>query len=176
MSSVQVEQVHLTFDASVDPFQYERAGQNVQGWPPGAKVVDVVCNAPGTAPTVTWLIEVKDFRVITNPPRPANLVNLADTVDAKIRQTLTSLPVVSANSADADAKAHAAAALSSGRKRVVLHLEPHANPGTHSHLFPAGFQALVLQKLRQLVQSIDPTPLVLDIARTPAAGVPWSAS
>ncbi|MFZ1403942.1 MAG: hypothetical protein WAW03_12695 [Anaerolineae bacterium] len=48
--------------------------------------------------------------------------------------------------------------------------------GPHSVLFPAGFSASVLQQLKQLVNTIDPNPLVLNIANTPAAGVPWSVA
>jgi hypothetical protein len=56
----------------------------------------------------------------------------------------------------------------------VLHLEPYA--GDTSTLFPSGFAASVLQKLKQLVKNTDPNPLVLNIANTPAAGVPWIVS
>lgn len=59
-------------------------------------------------------------------------------------------------------------------KRVVLHLEPHLGP--HTALFPGGFEASVLQKLRQLVKTIDPNPLVLNIATTAKAAVPWTVA
>jgi hypothetical protein len=68
----------------------------------------------------------------------------------------------------------AARAISSSKKRIVLHLEPHT--GARTALFPAGFPASVLQKLRQIVQAIDSNPLVLNIANTLAAGVPWNVS
>ncbi|MBT9557536.1 MAG: hypothetical protein IV100_15965 [Myxococcales bacterium] len=41
------------------------------------------------------------------------------------------------------------------------------------HLFPREFSADVLQKLKRLVADVAPGPLVLDIARTERAGVPW---
>lgn len=53
-------------------------------------------------------------------------------------------------------KDHAAKAVRAGRVRVVLHLEPHDGP--HTALFPAGFSASVLQKLRLLTRHIAGTP------------------
>jgi hypothetical protein len=41
---------------------------------------------------------------------------------------------------------------------------------------PASWIANVLLQLRINLVDIDPNPLVLDIARTPAANVPWSVS
>ena len=173
MTVVRAERLTFTFDARVDVFQYESGGVTVAAWPPGAKVVDVVGNDART-PTV-WLIEAKDFRVITAAPRPAQVSDLAITVNGKCRQTLSSLAVV-ARGVPSSASTHAAAALAIGSQRVVLHLEPHPPGGVHSRLFPSSFAANVLMKLRQLVRDLDVSPLVLDIQHTPAAGVPWSVS
>ncbi|MCB9682176.1 MAG: hypothetical protein H6733_11985 [Alphaproteobacteria bacterium] len=175
MTTLPVEQVFLQFEPSVDAFQYEKGGVCVAGWPAGKKVVDVVANEVPSPPAVAWLIEVKDFRIITNPPRPSNLSGLAETVEAKVRQTLASLPVVASNSPDPVAVAHATHAILARSQRVVLHLEPHPASGTHAALFPVGYAANVLLKLRSLVADIDPNPLVIDIARTANAPVPWSA-
>jgi hypothetical protein len=176
VTTLLVEQLVFTFAGHVGPFQYEQAGVVVPGWPAGAKVVDIVANEPRANPTLNWLIEAKDYRVITFPPKPANLKGLANTVDQKVRATLASLPKVAAATPASAATAHAGRAITAGRRRVVLHLEPHPPSGTRSALFPSGFAASVLQKLKQLVKDIDANPLVLDIARTPAAGVPWVVS
>ena len=171
MTTVPVENLVFEFAPSVDPFQYEAGGVCVANWPPRSRVVDVVGNE---TPQVVWLVEAKDFRIITNPPRPTNLAQLAETVEAKVRDTLAALPVVAATSGDVHAQAHAACAISVGRYRVVLHLEPHPTAGSHARLFPPGFIANVLLKLRTLVSDIDLNPLVLDIAHTSRAQVPWS--
>ena len=52
----------------------------------------------------------------------------------------------------------------------------HPAAGLHAALTPASWIANVLLQLRINVVDIDPNPLVLDIARTPAANVPWSVS
>jgi hypothetical protein len=140
----------------------------------GGEGVDVVANEPTVARRTVWLIEAKDYRVITKPPRKANLGDLPQTVDAKVRATIGALPAMAAATTNALARAHASAASAvAARPQVVLHLEPHPANGQHSALFPSGYPALVLQKLRQLLRDVDATPRVLDIARTPAAGVPW---
>jgi len=67
---IPVEQLSFTFQSSVVPFQYEVAGVSVAGWPNGSKVVDVVAHERNTPPDITWLIEAKDYRIITNPQSP----------------------------------------------------------------------------------------------------------
>jgi hypothetical protein len=136
--------------------------------------VDVVAVEGAPNPTTTWLIEAKDFRIITHPPKPANLLGLAQTVADKAADTVAGLAHASSNASAASEKSHAASAIAAPTKRVVLHLEPHT--GSRSALFPAGFSASVLQRLRQLVGAIDRNPLVLNIANTPAAGVPWTVA
>ena len=165
---------NLTFDfvAPTIPAQFESNGQVVAGWPAGHKVVDIVAHDTRRA----WLIEVKDYRVITQPPKHANLGNLATTMDRKVRETLAALGHYAAVGADAALVAHAKTTLGKPKTRVVLHLEPHPKGGPDSALFPKRFSASILQKLKQLVKGIDPRPLVLEIASTPSAGVPWSVT
>ncbi|MGO9810761.1 MAG: hypothetical protein ACLP53_08225, partial [Isosphaeraceae bacterium] len=56
--------------------------------------------------------------------------------------------------------------------RIVLHLEQPSNP---SKLFPRAITpANVLQRLKQLVRSVDPHPQVSEIARPDS--LPWSVS
>lgn len=142
--------------------------------PEGRRACDVVAVEIASAPVTTWLIEAKDFRVITDPPRPSHIGGLAQTVAGKAMHTLAGLADAAVNAVVASEKDHATIALAALAKRVVLHLEPHSGP--YSALFPAGFPASVLQKLKQLVKAIDPNSLVLNIANTPASGVPWTVA
>ena len=176
MTSISVEQLTFVFEPSVYPFQYEKDAVCVAGWPQGSKVVDVVAHDLPVPASLTWLIEAKDYRVITDPPKPANLAGLAATVEAKVRESLAALPLVGAQSTNAAAKAHALLASAAPAMRVVLHLEPHPAAGLHVALTPASWIANVLLQLRINLVDIYPNPLVLNITRTPAANVPWSVS
>jgi hypothetical protein len=120
------------------------------------------------------MIEGKDFRVITNPPKPSNIGGLAQLVSDKVQDSIAGLNDAANNATTPTEQSLAKLAVSASAKRVVLHLEPHV--GAHSALFPAGFAASVFQKLRQLVRAIDPNPLVLNIADTPSVGVPWTVT
>lgn len=170
---MKVEQLDFDFDATVVPFQYEHGGVVVHGWPP-TKVVDVVAHEAAVPPPVTWLVEAKDFRVITNPPARANLQDLAPTMDAKVRASIAGLAVAAAASNDPTVRAHAGVAIQTGSFRVVLHVEPHVGP--HTRLFPIEYLPDLLVALRRLVKDIDADALVLDIARTGTAPVPWTVS
>ena len=176
MTSISVEQLTFLFEPSVVPFQYEKDAVCVAGRPQGSKVVDVVAHDLPVPASLTWLIEAKDYRVITDPPKPINLFGLAATVEAKVRDSLAALPLVGAQSTNAAAKAHALLASAAPAMRVVLHLEPHPAAGLHAALTPASWIADVLLQLRINLVDIDPNPLVLKIARTPAANVTWSVS
>ena len=124
--------------------------------------------------STAWLIEAKDFRVITNPPKPSNITGLAQTVADKASHTLAGLNDASIHAAVLKEKQLARGAIGCASRRIVLHLEPHTGP--HTALFPVNFTANVFQKLRQLVTAIDRKPLVLNIANTPQSSVPWTVS
>jgi hypothetical protein len=175
MNPIRVEQFEFAFDATAHAEPYEIKGKTVPGWPTDHKVVDFVCIDPANGSGSTWLVEAKDYRVITNPPKPANLKNLAETMECKARHSLVGLQAISLLAGHRLA-GHAATAHATPTKRVVLHLEPHPPNGPDIGLFPARFSMLVHQKLKSLVYDIDPNPLVLDIARTPAASVPWTVT
>lgn len=173
MPTLLVDTLTFTFDATVvaeryDQWQHYRLVWNALG---GQKAMDVVAVDRPLASSVTWLIEAKDFRTINVPPNASNIAGLAQTVTDKANHSLAGLVHAQANAGQPIEKNFAALALSMATKRVVLHLEPHT--GAHTALFPRGFAASVLQRLRQLVQHIDSDPLVLNIANTPAANVPW---
>jgi hypothetical protein len=177
MPTLQVETLTFAFDATVSAGNYDQWQHYTTVWnapPGGKKAVDVVA-VEGVAPQSTaWLIEGKDFRVINKPPKPSNITGLAQLVADKAKDTLAGLAHAQNHAVVPGEKQLAANAIASSENRIVLHLEPHTGP--HTALFPAGFAASVLQRLRQIVQAMDPNPLVLNIANTPAAGVPWKVS
>jgi hypothetical protein len=177
MPTLQVDSLAFKFEPSVSAGIYDHWKHYTTVWnapPGGQKAVDVVA-VDGVPPQGTvWLIEAKDFRVITNPPKPSNIAGLAPFVADKASHTLAGLADASNNAVVLGEKQLATDALASASRRIVLHLEPHT--GAHTALFPAGFAASVLQKLRQLVKAIDANPLVLNIANTPISGVPWTVS
>jgi hypothetical protein len=179
MGTVPVENLLFTFDAGTEAQKYDTSTHYREVWnkpPASQKAVDVVAVQNTTVPTTAWMIEAKDFRVVDplTPPKPSNVTGLAETMAVKASHTLAGLADAAKNAADPSEKAIAMKAISAGKTRVVLHLEPHS--GAHSMLFPSGFAASVLQKLRQLVKAIDANALVLNIANTPKAGVPWSVA
>ena len=174
MPSLQVDSLFFTFEPMAvaqkydDWHHYHAIWKNHEG---GQKAVDVVAVDGAGENDVTWLIEAKDFRIITNPPKPSNIAGLPRTVASKASDTLAGLADAAEMAAITEEREHAIRALAAPSKRIVLHLEPHKGPRTA--LFPVGFSASVLQQLRQLVKTIDPHPLVLNIANTPGARVPW---
>ena len=176
MATLQVDALQFTFAPLVAAQIYDTWQHYVAVWNRGGgqKAMDLVAIENTATPMTTWLIEAKDFRVITSPPNPSNITGLAQTVADKATDTLAGLADAAVHAVVASEKGHAASALAAPAKRVVLHLEPHT--GNHTALFPAGFSASVYQKLKQLVRAIDPNPLVLNIANTPVAGVPWSVA
>ena len=176
MATLQVDALQFTFAPLVAAQIYDTWQHYVAVWNRGGgqKAMDLVAIENTATPMTTWLIEAKDFRVITSPPNPSNVTGLAQTVADKAADTLAGLADAAVHAVVASEKGHAASSLAVPAKRVVLHLEPHT--GNHTALFPAGFSASVYQKLKQLVRAIDPNPLVLNIANTPVAGVPWSVA
>lgn len=126
-----------------------------QGLTPGVKAVDVVAVDPART---LWFIEFKDYRV---HPRTKPL-DLCDELALKVRDALALLAAARCNANDPDEKRDAAQALKCKTMRVVLHLE---QPQQHSKLFPRAINpANILQKLKQRLRSVDPHPLVVELA------------
>lgn len=118
----------------------------------GTKAVDCVYAAADTA----WLIELKDYRI---HPR-IKAIDLPLEVAIKVRDTLAGLVSAGLNANDADEQRMARALLRKPRIRVVLHLEV---PATQSRLRPNPIDFVaVQQKLKQLIRSIDPHPMVVN--------------
>lgn len=179
MANLPVENLTFAFGAEIDAQKYDDWTHYSQVWnkhPASQKAVDVLAVQTSAAPAVAWMIEAKDFRIVNPalPPKPSNVSGLPQTMATKATHTLAGLVNAAANATVPSEKSLAAKAMSAGAKRIVLHLEPHTGP--HTALFPTGFAASVLQQLRRLVKAIDANPLVLNIANTPASGVPRTVS
>lgn len=130
---------------------YKQKFQHVCG---GAKGVDIVALEPREC---CWLIEAKDFRV----GRRDTIVELADKVAKKCRDTLAGLATIRAQATGAE-RIYADESLSTTRLRVVFHLE---QPAVGSILHPsvidrANLKSLLLQRIK----AIDPKLEVVDIA------------
>lgn len=174
MPGLDVDGLRFEFPSAMAASKYDEWLHYLKHWNAGGgkKAMDVVATRIQAAPAVVWLIEAKDFRIHTQDPEPSNLYGLAQTVADKARDTLAGLRDAAENASDAEERAQALRACLAKSNRVVLHLEPRT--GQHSILFPSNFTASVLQKLRQLVKSIDPNPLVVSIAKP--GHVPWKVS
>ena len=132
----------------------------------GNKAMDIVALPP--ASDVLWLIEAKDYRRNRRDPSKGPLpMEIAE----KARDTLAGL-LAAASNAVHDEQTFARAAVRVTRIRVVLHLEQARAP---SKLFPRAVNpADVKLKLKQLLKSIDPHPVVMD-SKTPT-WVHWTTT
>jgi hypothetical protein len=164
--------IKTTYDAQkYDEWDYYRSVLQPQK---SYSAMDLVIARAQQSPVEVWLVEAKDFRMITRPPERSNLNGLAETVAKKVSDTLAGLRDAAGAAAQTNERRLAERALTAQKRRVVLHLEPHTSH--RSKLFPSNFSSGVLQKLRQVVGHIDLQPLVLNIANTGRAGVPWRVS
>jgi hypothetical protein len=131
----------------------------------GTKGVDILALSPDSA---CWLIEIKDYR----STRETDFAFLADTVALKVRDTLACLAAARWNANDEAERKQATAALAAPRSRIVLHLEVPA--GGRALFASSTRRANVLNRLKQLVKSVDPHPLV--VSRSDNRRVPWTVS
>lgn len=125
--------------------------QNVCG---SAKAVDITAIHANQR---LWLIEVKDYRV---GPRQ-KLLELAEEIALKVRDTLAGLMAAQWRANDADEAQIANRAVKCDDLKVVLHLEQASKP---SRLHPVEDLSKLLQKLKQLLRSFDPHPRVTNLA------------
>lgn len=126
------------------------------------KAVDLLCHSGNAA----WLIEVKDYRQHAR----TKVVDLADEIAIKVRDTLAGLLAAQVRANDSDEKGCARAILRKKTVRIVCHIE---QPAKASRLRPRVIEPDKLQlKLRSLLKAIDPHPMVMD-GNSVAAGVPW---
>ena len=85
---------------------------------PGQKAVDIVAVDAGTRPTTCWMIEAKDFRVITNPPKPSNIGGLAQTIVEKVRHSIAGLTDAAASATNVGGRHAPSACSRQGAARV----------------------------------------------------------
>ena len=129
----------------------------------GIKAIDILAIQPGSC---CWCIEIKDYRQNAR----TKSIDLADEVAIKIRDSLAAIFAAAARANEPAEKSMAQDSIACPRIRIVLHLE---QPATPSSLFPRAIDpAKVRQRMKQLLKSIDPHPLVVDTSS--ANMVPWS--
>jgi hypothetical protein len=122
---------------------------------PGTKAVDILAIAPNQS---LWLIEVKDYR---HHPR-TKVIDLADEIAVKARDTLAALAAGRLNANDDHEKDISDRAMRSRRINVVLHLE---QPEHRSRKKQGINDANLLQRLKQVLKAIDPQPIIVDMKR-----------
>lgn len=162
-----IHEGNLTFD-----FPKDWLAEKYDGWSfyvhqfqqvcGGAKAIDILAVNWGIC---CWLIEVKDYRRGCQ----TTALSLADAVAQKVRDTLAGVASARIRATGNERQA-ADAGLKCANFRVVLHME---QPATVSAIFPSPInRANVLQRLKQLIKAVDPSPQVVDM-RT-SNSLPWT--
>jgi len=159
----------FTFEADAKAGKYDDwsfyRNQFQQGCFKDNKAVDLLCELNRSA----WLIEVKDYRV---HPR-TKVVDLADEVAIKVRDTLAGLVAASVGANDPVERAFARRMVRAQRMRVVCHIE---QPARASRLRPRVIEPDKLKlKLRTLLKAIDVHPIVGDRASMDGT-LPWEVA
>jgi hypothetical protein len=163
---IQLQEGKLTFSfEGVDAVQYDnwafyrRQFNNACG---GCKAVDFICQDKHT----TWLIEVKDYRV----DRRTKLIDLAEEVAIKVRDTLAGLVAAQSN-ANSDTEKNFASHAVQNNLRVVLHLE---QPRKTTRLFPqVADPAQLKMALKQKIKCIDAHPEICNRTQMKSS-MPWT--
>jgi len=154
---VDLVEGRLTFSFSNDdtPTQYDKWSfyrNQFNSAFGGTKAVDFI----NITNDRTWLIEVKDYRT-NKRTKPSDI---GEEIALKIRDTLAGLCAAQCNANDDVEKKVARAALRNRKLCIALHLE---QPQKHSKLFPHAIDpSKVVQKLKQLLKSVDAHPVVID--------------
>lgn len=126
------------------------------------KAVDLLCYSNSDA----WLIEVKDYRQHAR----TKVIDLADELACKVRDTLAGLAAAQIRANDATEKNFACEMLRKLNVRVVCHIE---QPVKVSRLRPRAIEPDKLKdQLRRLLKAIDPHPIVMD-SLTTTSQVVW---
>lgn len=178
MSELRVDSLNFSFETSVSADKYDDWRHVNRDWADRAdkKKMDIVAVEPVPAVQTLWMIEVKDFRIITSPPNPSNLSGLPRTIANKPDHTLLGLADAARNAQVSSERQLSSQSQACGTTRIVLHVEPHPPSGNRSALFPSNLSANVYQSMKPLVAHIDANPLVLNIANTPGHAVPWTVA
>jgi len=126
MVTLPVDTLTFAFTTTIADAQiYDKWVHYTTVWnapPGGKKAVDVVAVEMGTPPSTCWMIEGKDFRVITNPPKPSNIGGLAQFVADKVQDSIPGLNDAANNAVTPTEMALAKLAGAATTTRVVLHL------------------------------------------------------
>ena len=130
----------------------------------GSKAVDILCVNGDTS----WLIEIKDYR---QHPRQ-KLIDIADEVAIKVRDTLAGLAAAAKAANEADQRKLARKALATSQWRVVLHLEEKSTTGKlrKKATNPAN---LLLKLGTKKLKAIDAHPIICNRHTIPQP-IPWS--
>ena len=128
------------------------------------KAVDILCYLGQDA----WMIEIKDYR---QHPR-SKLIDLADEIAIKVRDTLAGLVAAQINATNSNEKDFSKAFLKKRCIRIIIHLE---QPTGTSRLRPHAINLRDVQdKLRQKLKAIDPHPKVTCISSLSQNNLPWT--
>lgn len=169
MSEIQEGALTFRFSEQVTAKKYDDwafyRNQFQNGCACDNKAIDMACYAVHDA----WLIEVKDYRHHAR----TKLIELADEMAIKVRDTLAGLVAAQFQANDDDEKQFARRLLRMRTLRVVCHVE---QPTKISRLRPRAVEPDKLQdKLRRVLKAIDPHPRVMDAATVPSA-LPWTVN
>lgn len=171
MATLRIDTIDFHFKPAIEARKYDEFEYYIGGLrTKGMRAVNVVAFKNGANPKQSWLIEVKDYRIIRGQPTDFAPAQIAVDFFRKVKDTQAGLVEVATNATNPEEKAHLTRALRARSFQIVFHLEPYAGPATK--LFPKDPTAGVLQKLRQMFGPMDPPLLVLGIENTRKANVP----
>jgi hypothetical protein len=174
MATLRVDTLDFHFQTKIDAWKYDASQHYQTVWQNGHRAVDVVATEMGANPQLAWLIEAKDYRNLHGQPKDFTPSEIASDVFRKVNDTLDGLADAAANAVDPAEMLRASRATTAATRQIVFHLEPYQGPATK--LFPRDPSANVLQKLKQSFGAVTPPPMVLNIATTRRANVPWTVS
>ena len=128
------------------------------------KAVDILCYLGQNA----WMIEIKDYR---QHPR-SKLIDLADEIALKVRDTLAGLVAAQINATNPNEKNFSRDFLGKRCIKIILHLE---QPTCTNRLRPHAINFRDVQdKLKQQLKAIDPHPKVTCISSPSQNNLPWT--
>jgi hypothetical protein len=176
MATLRIDTLNFHFKPSIDPLKYDETDhyRNVISKRKGMRAVDCIALRQGLRPRSAWMIEAKDFRNLRGLPKDSNPSAMIRDLLKKVNDSRDGITHAAAHAEIEKERTHANRFLNAARCQIVLHLEPYAGPA--SKLFLRDPSAIVLQKLRQMLHSEERPPLVLNIANSARAGVPWTVS
>lgn len=161
------------FDHSVRVLHYDRSRFHASR-SHSKKAVDIVCTAPSISDS--FYIEIKDFRVITSPPKHSNLQEIHTTVVQKYEDTKNGLEDLRQQTQYAPDDQFATLALAATKDIIALHLEPHAH--LSSYMFPKARIANITQQTNSILyqKQLSVKVICLNMATTNENQLPWTVT